>query len=105
MVATKRADVTALGEGFYQIILHYGVYGRGRRAQGLGPTGPEKLRIDPDSVTYFLGRETLFATERPGMAIWRENLFIVLSKTPAAPASFFCIPPDRVIEIGVQVEL
>ena len=105
VAAAKRADFTPLGEGFYQIILHYGFMEEIDVPKALAELKPKKLEIDTDDVTYFLGRETLFATKKPGMAIWRENLFIVLSKNARSAASFFSIPPDQVIEIGAQVEL
>ena len=63
------------------------------------------LDFDPDSTTYFLGRETLLATRRPGMAIWREKLFALLSRNARRATAFFRIPPERVFEVGVQVEL
>ena len=63
------------------------------------------LDFDPDSTTYFLGRETLLATRRPGMAIWRERLFALLSRNARRATAFFRIPPERVFEVGVQVEL
>ena len=58
-----------------------------------------------DHTTFFLGRETLIATRRPGMAIWREKLFAFLSRNAQPATSFFGIPPDRVMEVGTQIEL
>ncbi len=63
------------------------------------------LVIDREDMTYFLGRETLLATERPGMAIWRERLFGRMSRNARRATLFFQIPPEQVIEIGLQVEL
>ena len=57
------------------------------------------------NVAYFIGRRTLLATDRPGMAIWREQLFAMMAKNAQNSGVFFKIPPDRVIEIGYQVEL
>ena len=56
-------------------------------------------------MTFYLGRETLLATGRPGMALWRERLFAFMSRNAQRPTLYFEIPPDRVFEIGVQVEL
>jgi KUP system potassium uptake protein len=58
-----------------------------------------------EHTTFFLGRETLIATRRPGMAIWREKLFAFLSRNAQPATSFFGIPPDRVMEVGTQIEL
>ena len=61
--------------------------------------------IDPDDVTYFLGRETIVITERAGMAKWRENLFVLMARNAVRATAFFKLPPERVVELGVQVEL
>jgi len=61
--------------------------------------------IELNRTTFFLGIETLLATKRPGMALWRERLFALMSKNAVRATSFFRIPPERVVEIGIQVEL
>lgn len=58
----------------------------------------------PD-ISYFLGRETLLATEHPGMARWREHLFVWMSRNAQTATHYFHLPADRVVEIGTQVEL
>jgi KUP system potassium uptake protein len=62
-------------------------------------------RVDLDSTTFFLGRETLLATERPGMALWRERFFAWMMRNAQGAALFFRLPPNRVVEIGAQIEL
>jgi KUP system potassium uptake protein len=61
--------------------------------------------IDLETTTFFVGIETLLPTKRPGMALWRERLFAVMSKNAVRATSFYRIPPERVVEIGMQVEL
>ena len=61
--------------------------------------------IDPDDVTFFLGRETIVVTDRPGMAKWRENLFVLMARNAVRATAFFKLPPERVVELGVQVEM
>jgi KUP system potassium uptake protein len=56
-------------------------------------------------TTYFLGTETLLATDRPGLPMWRERLFVLMSRNALRATTFFAIPPERVVEIGMQVEL
>jgi KUP system potassium uptake protein len=63
------------------------------------------LELDEEDVTYFLGRETLIVTNTPGMAMWRERLFVLLARNAVRATSFFRLPPERVVELGVQVEL
>jgi KUP system potassium uptake protein len=56
-------------------------------------------------TSYFLGRETLIPTKRPGMAIWREHLFAWMMRNSSSAVGFFSLPPNQVIELGAQVEL
>jgi KUP system potassium uptake protein len=56
-------------------------------------------------ISYFLGRETLLPTDNPGMALWRERLFVWMSRNAQPATYFFRLPTDRVMEVGVQVEL
>ena len=60
---------------------------------------------DLDDVTYFLGRETIIVTRTPGMAIWREKLFVLMARNAVRATAFFRLPPERVVELGVQVEM
>ena len=62
-------------------------------------------QLDPDDVTYFLGRETLIVTSQQGMAVWREKLFVVMARNAVRATAFFRLPPERVVEVGVQVEM
>jgi KUP system potassium uptake protein len=61
--------------------------------------------IDIYTTSFFLGRETLFATGPAPMAQWRKRLFIFMSRNAWNATSFFKLPPDRVVELGTQVEL
>jgi KUP system potassium uptake protein len=54
---------------------------------------------------YFLGRQTILVTSRQGMAIWREKLFVLMSRNAVRATAYFRLPPERVVELGVQVEL
>ncbi len=56
-------------------------------------------------TTFFLGRETLIPSKKPGMAIWREEIFATMSRNALRPTDYFRIPANRVIELGMQVEL
>jgi KUP system potassium uptake protein len=61
--------------------------------------------LDPEDLTYFLGRETILVTERGGMALWREKLFVLIARNAVRATAFFRLPPERVVELGVQVEM
>jgi KUP system potassium uptake protein len=63
------------------------------------------VELDLDDLTYFLGRETIIITRRPGMAAWRERLFVVMARNAVRATAFFRLPTERVVELGVQVEM
>ena len=56
-------------------------------------------------TSFFVSRETLIASVRPGMARWRERLFSSMSKNAVKASDFFHVPTNRVVELGTQVEL
>ena len=59
----------------------------------------------PMDTSYFLARQTLIASNRPGMAIWREKLFVVLSRNTQRASSYFHLPSEQVVEIGLVLEI
>ena len=63
------------------------------------------IDLDLSTVSYFLGRERVLASQDPGMAIWRERLFALMSRNARNATDFFDLPPDRVVELGSQIEL
>jgi KUP system potassium uptake protein len=63
------------------------------------------LELAPGRTTYFLGRETLIPTRHTGIAYWREQLFTVMSRNARTATSFFGLPPNRVVELGAQIQL
>ncbi len=101
----ERAEITELGQGLYRIIAHYGFMESPDIPNLFEDLRLQNLNIDVDQTTFFLGSETLIPTERPGMAIWREWLFAFMSRNAQKATAFFNIPPNRVLEIGVQIEL
>ena len=73
--------------------------------RGLRMARHKGLELDMANVSYFLGRERLYATNRPGMAIWREKLFALISRNSISATDFFSLPPNQVVELGTLVEL
>jgi len=63
------------------------------------------VAVDLDDLVYFLGRETIIVTRRPGMAVWREKLFVLMARNAVRATAYFRLPPERVVELGVQVEM
>jgi KUP system potassium uptake protein len=66
---------------------------------------PLGLELDAMNTTFFLSRETIIPSKAPGMALWREKLFAFLSRNAQRPTDFFRITANRVVELGMQVEM
>ena len=105
VAAADRIDVEEIGEGFWRLILKYGFMEEPNLPEALVSVRHPGLRIVEGQVSYFLGRETLLSTAAPGMARWREGLFALMSRNAQTAMAFFKLPPERVVELGVQVEL
>lgn len=102
---TKRIEVHKLENGFYRVILHYGFMENPHVPRDLVRARRYGLELNLRQVSYFLGRERLLASAEPGMAIWREKLFATMSRNAVNATDFYRLPPDRVVELGAQVEL
>jgi KUP system potassium uptake protein len=101
-----RVYAEKLEENFYRVVLRYGFMEDPDVPRDLERVHLEGLDLDPSRTTYFLGRETLIASEsNPGMAVWREMIFGFLSRNARTATSFFRLPPDRVVELGAQIEI
>jgi KUP system potassium uptake protein len=102
----ERARVERLEEGFYRVALRYGFMEDPHVPRDLECVRMAGLDLDPGRTTYFLGRETLIATRRrKGMWIWREKLFGFMSSNARTATSFFHLPADKVVELGMQIEI
>jgi len=102
---TERVKITILPEGFYQILIRYGFSEDPNLTALLSSLKVEGLDLDPMKITFFLGRETLILVPGENMWLWRKTLFTFLSRNAWDASKFFRIPPNRVIEVGIQVEL
>ncbi len=65
----------------------------------------EGFDLNPGRTSSFLGRQTLIAHKRLGMALWREHLFAFMSRNARTATSLVSLPPNRVVELGFQIEL
>ncbi|MDQ1525201.1 MAG: system potassium uptake protein, partial [Pyrinomonadaceae bacterium] len=100
-----RVKFESLGHNFYRLIFNYGFMEDPDIPKVLENLEPPAPAFDPLETTYFLGRETVIAGKHPGMMIWREKLFAVMSRNASSATAYFCLPPNRVVELGAQVEI
>ena len=94
-----------LGQGVFRLIARYGFMETPKVPSLLKSAAKVGLQFEMMSTSFFLGRETLIPSERPGMALWREWLFSLMSRNAQSATSFFGIPVNRVVELGTQIEL
>ena len=104
--AARRVAVEPLREGFFRVTAHYGfmqtpnvpwILAEASRRHGL-PYAPER-------TSYYLGREILLPTGQSNMSAWRKRLFWFISRNARSATQYFGIPPDRVVELGMQIAL
>jgi KUP system potassium uptake protein len=100
-----RMEASALGDGLFRIIVHFGFMEDAVIPPILARAEAPGLEIGPSDTTYILGRETVFATRRPGMALWRERLFSFMARNARSATLFFGLPPGKVFEMGSQLEI
>ena len=105
MPVDEQVKVRPLGEGLYEVKVRYGFMEDPNVPEALARAREHGLELDESDVTYFLGRETLIVTDAPGMARWREKLFVLMARNAVRATTFFRLPPERVVELGVQVEI
>ena len=101
----RRREVDDLGHGFYRIVLHYGFMDEVDIPAELAGEQRAGGQFKPMETSYFLARQTLIASHRPGMAIWREKLFAMMVRNAESAMEFFKLPTNRVIELGSQLEI
>ena len=101
----RRVSVTDLGEGFFRVIGRYGFMEEPDAQEILKLCKPLGLNFREMETTFFLSRETIIASERRGLARWRKRLFALLSRNAQPANAYFRLPPNRVVELGLQVEI
>ena len=93
------------GNGFYQVLVSYGFMQTPSMTEIFERVAEKGVTLRVDETSFYLGRETLVITSHKGMARWRKMLFAFLSKNARPANAFFQIPPNRVVELGTQIEL
>jgi KUP system potassium uptake protein len=102
----ERITLEPLGQGFHRVIARYGFMESLTVPRVLALCRGQGLNVEEGKVSFYLGRETIVVTEKTGpFAVWRKSLFAFLQRNSQSATQFFGLPPNRVVELGSQVEL
>lgn len=99
-----RVAVEELGEGFYRVTAQYGFVENPDVPAVLRHCQRRGIVIELERASYYLGRETLVPTGSSKMAAWRKSLFAFISRNARTATAYFRLPPNRVVELGAQIE-
>jgi KUP system potassium uptake protein len=101
----ERIDIDALAQGFYRVTARHGFMETPNVPKILNLCRLLGLDIDAASASFFIGRETLIPSDKPDLNPLQEKLFLIMFRNASSPIQFFKIPPERVVELGVQFEV
>ena len=101
----NQISVFDLGQGFYRVVLKFGFMQETDVPGALARTTTCGEPFNMMSTSFFLSRQTLLASEKPGMALWREHLFSWMLRNAASAMEFFRLPTNRVVELGSQLKI
>jgi KUP system potassium uptake protein len=105
-IAPERGlEVRDLGRGFFRVIAKVGFMQTPDVPKILGRCAGRGVQSQAMTTTYYLGRQTLLTGGQSRLARWRKLLFAFLSRNARPPSAFFNLPPNRVVELGLQIEL
>ena len=101
----ERLQIRDLGEGFLLVIASYGFMQTPDMHQLLEDLKSRGVELKMVDTSFFLGRETLLSTGKSKLARWRKKLFIVMARNAQSATAYFGLPPNRVVELGAQIQL
>lgn len=101
----ERLELTQIGAGFWQVVANFGYQETPSMAEIFQACAEHKLIVKLNNTSFFLSYEYLISTDLPGMVRWREGLFIWMNRNSSRATDFFQIPTNRVVELGMQLEL
>ncbi|MGN6104241.1 MAG: potassium transporter Kup [Kofleriaceae bacterium] len=104
-IGNSAIAVRDLGQGFYRVLARVGFMQQPNVPRILARCEKQGLVVNDADTTYYLGRQSLLTTGKTKMARWRKMLFGFLAHNSRSPTTFFSLPPNRVVELGLQIEL
>ncbi|MEY2501115.1 MAG: system potassium uptake protein, partial [Verrucomicrobiota bacterium] len=105
MDARDRVSLEKLEEGFWRVQVHFGFMEKPDVPSALESVKEPGLRFNSMRTTYFIGRETILATRKLGLSAWRGSIFAWMTRNAGDVTSYFCLPPNGVVELGARVEV
>lgn len=106
VAAAERLKIECLGKGVHRMQVYYGFMQPSNVPVALRFASEFGLDADIDETTFYVGRESLIPTsEVPGMMVWREHMFAFMALNATRATAYYRIPPDRVVELGIQIEI
>jgi KUP system potassium uptake protein len=103
--ARDRVSLERMEEGFWRVQVHFGFMEKPDVPSALESVKEPGLRFHSMRTTYFIGRETILATRKLGLSAWRGSLFAWMTRNAGDVTSYFCLPPNGVVELGARVEV
>jgi KUP system potassium uptake protein len=103
--ARDRVALEKMEEGFWRLNIHFGFMEKPDVPAALASAKGLKVRFDSMRTTYFIGRETILATRKLGLSAWRGSIFAWMTRNAGDVTSYFCLPPNGVVELGARVEV
>ncbi len=102
----RRLEISEVGRGFYTMLVRYGFMDQPNVMRALAQCRVQGFRINLMETSFFIGRERLRTRARhSAFWHWRDRLFILLNSLALDATEFFRIPPNRVVELGGQIEI
>jgi KUP system potassium uptake protein len=101
---TERVEVTCFPHNFSRVKAKYGFMQTPNVPEVLALATERGIIAKPAETTYYLGRENLIPSGTKPIASWRKHLFIFMQRNARPATEFFGIPPNRVVELGAQME-
>ncbi|MGD0960474.1 MAG: potassium transporter Kup, partial [Methylomonas sp.] len=98
-------EIDQMDQGFFRVTAHYGFMDAPNVPLILSLCKLKNLDIDQQNASFFIGRETLIPSSKPDLNPLQEKIFLFMYKNASSPIQFFKVPPERVVELGVQFEI
>ncbi len=102
---SSRVEIQEIIPNFYRILVYYGFMETPKMKHILEACRQNNIHFNVNETTFVLGRETILPSNDPSLSLWQEKLFAFMSRNAQRPTAFFKIPPNQVIEVGIQIEV